>query len=126
MNKVVHFEIPTDDTQRAIKFYESTFGWKINNMPEVGYALAITTEVGDDQAPKEPGSINGGIMKRSDEIKSPVITIDVESIDEHAKKIEDAGGKIIRPKMPVFDMGFAAYFEDTEGNVIGLWENAKK
>jgi len=39
--------------------------------------------------------------------------------------IETGGGKVIRPKMAVGDMGFAAYFKDSEGNVIGLWENAK-
>jgi predicted enzyme related to lactoylglutathione lyase len=26
--------------------------------------------------------------------------------------------------MAVGDMGFAAYFTDTEGNLMGLWENA--
>jgi predicted enzyme related to lactoylglutathione lyase len=26
--------------------------------------------------------------------------------------------------MPVGDMGFAAYFNDSEGNLMGLWQNA--
>jgi predicted enzyme related to lactoylglutathione lyase len=33
-------------------------------------------------------------------------------------------GKIGRSKEAVGDMGFAAYFTDTEGNLVGLWETA--
>ena len=55
----------------------------------------------------------------------PVITISVSDIEKAAKKIEKGGGKIVSPKQPVSDMGFVAYFKDPEGNVIGLWQNAK-
>ena len=34
------------------------------------------------------------------------------------------GGAVVEPKMAVGTMGFAAYFRDTEGIVVGLWENA--
>jgi predicted enzyme related to lactoylglutathione lyase len=56
--------------------------------------------------------------------KTPVIYVRVESIDKSAAVIEKNGGKIIKPKAPVGNFGFAAYFEDTEGNVIGLWQFA--
>jgi len=39
---------------------------------------------------------------------------------------EQLGGKTVQKKMPVGDMGFAAYFKDTEGNVIGLFQNPSK
>jgi uncharacterized protein len=42
------------------------------------------------------------------------------------KKIEAEGGKVIVPKGEVPDMGYYAYFKDTEGNVMGLWESMKK
>jgi uncharacterized protein len=29
MPKVVHFELPADDPQRAVAFYEKAFGWTI-------------------------------------------------------------------------------------------------
>jgi predicted enzyme related to lactoylglutathione lyase len=50
--------------------------------------------------------------------------IDVPSIEEALRKVEAAGGKAAGDKMPVGDMGFAAYFTDTEGNLVGLWETA--
>ncbi|OGV90567.1 glyoxalase [Microgenomates group bacterium RIFCSPLOWO2_01_FULL_46_13] len=125
MDKVVHFEIPADDVKRAQTFYQTVFGWGINEMPEMNYTIVHTVEVDEKQMPKESGAINGGMLKRQEPITNPVITISVASIDETTKMIETGGGKVIRPKMAVGDMGFAAYFKDSEGNVIGLWENAK-
>lgn len=45
-------------------------------------------------------------------------------IDETLKKIDGLGGSTVDERTPVGDMGFAAYFKDTEGNLMGLWENA--
>jgi predicted enzyme related to lactoylglutathione lyase len=96
----------------------------MNEMPQMNYVLVGTVELDQNGRPKEPGAINGGMMQRQDPLKSPVITISVRSIDESAVTIEKNGGKVIIPKMSVGDMGFSAYFQDTEGNVIGLWQNA--
>jgi hypothetical protein len=124
MDKVVHFEIPADNLARARKFYGTVFGWKMNEMPEMQYTLVGTVETDEKRMPKEAGAINGGMLERQDPIKVPVITISVDDMDQAAAKIEKNGGKIIRARMPVGDMGFAAYFRDTEGNVIGLWQKA--
>lgn len=126
MDSVVHFEIPADDIERAKKFYSGVFGWGIMPMPEMDYTMVQTTEVGKDRMPKEPGAINGGMMKRSKEISHPVVTIAVESIDAALKKVASKGGKVLKGKQPVGDMGFVAYIHDSEGNVIGLWQNAKQ
>lgn len=74
--------------------------------------------------PKDKGAINGGMYKRDGlSAKGPVIVISVQSIDESIKKIEKVGGKIFKPKVSVGQMGFYAQIIDTEGNIIGLWEN---
>jgi predicted enzyme related to lactoylglutathione lyase len=53
-----------------------------------------------------------------------VITIGVDSVDEALKKVEAEGGSTVQPGTAIPNKGAFAYFEDTEGNVIGLWENA--
>jgi uncharacterized protein len=127
MDKVVHFEVPFDDKERAQKFYKDVFDWGMNDMPEMNYTIVHTVEVDDKMMPKESGAINGGMYKRGEgAAKGPVIVIDVSSIDEYVKKIEAAGGKVIRAKNQVGDMGFYAQVEDTEGNIIGIWEMIKK
>ena len=130
MDKVVHFEISFDDLERAKNFYGSVFGWDIMDweMPGGIVYTGIRTVDVDEKTymPKEPGAINGGFAKRSAETPSPVITINVDSIDEAVKKIEARGGKMVGEKGEVPDMGDYAYFKDSEGNVMGLWETMKK
>lgn len=124
-DSVVHFEIPVDKMDRAQKFYKETFGWSITPMPEMEYAMLGTTASNAEGRPTDPGAINGGMLKRQDPVKNTVVTINVASIDDVEKQIQRNGGKMIRKKIAVGDMGFAAYFKDSEGNVVGLWERAK-
>jgi predicted enzyme related to lactoylglutathione lyase len=124
MNKVVHFEIPFDDEERAIKFYKGCFGWKTEEYPEMKYIIVRTGPVGENMMPEHPGFINGGMMKRK-QIRSPVITIEVDDIDAALKNVKQHGGKTHTEKITVGNMGFSAYFEDSEGNVVGLWQNTK-
>jgi predicted enzyme related to lactoylglutathione lyase len=123
MRKVVHFEIPADDVGRAKEFYGSVFGWQLQDMPEMDYTIIQTTDV-DPQThmPTEPGAINGGLMRRSDATRSPVLTIDVDSIDDALKQVEAAGGGVVQPRTEIPGMGAYAYFTDPEGNTLGLWE----
>ncbi len=75
--------------------------------------------------PSEPGYIGGGMLERESAFpQGPVITIDVDSIEDALAKIASLGGEAVVEKTPVGEMGFAAYFKDTEGNVMGLWETA--
>ena len=123
MGKVVHFEIPADDLSRAKKFYSTVFGWRMNEMPEMEYVMVGTTESDENGMPRQPGAINGGMMRRQDPLRHPVVTIDVESIDDALARVRDNGGQVVREKLPVGDMGFTAYFKDSEGNIIGLWQS---
>jgi predicted enzyme related to lactoylglutathione lyase len=122
--RVVHFEIPADDVPRAQAFYREAFGWTMNSMPDMGYTMVSTVPTDERGMPAEPGAINGGMLARQDPVTSPVVTIDVDDIDRALGRVEELGGKTVRPKLAVGDMGFAAYFTDSEGNVMGLWENA--
>ncbi len=126
MSKVVHFEIPTDDLDRAKSFYGSVFGWELQTVPmnEGEYTSVITTDVDEQtQQPTEPGAINGGMFVRNESsVTSPVITIDVDGIDDALKQVEAEGGTTVTPRTAIPGMGAFAYFKDPEGNVLGLWE----
>jgi|SRR3989338_5537119 len=127
MDKVIHFEITIEDFERAMKFYNSVFNWEILKVPEFDYAIVHTIEIDKQtQMPLEKGVINGGMMKRNEKIQNPVITINVTNINESIEKLKSAGGEIIMEPFKVGDMGISAYFKDSEGNVLGLWEILKK
>ena len=127
MNKVVHFEIPFDDQERAQKFYQDVFGWQINKFADMDYYIATTCKTDPNtMMPLESGAINGGLLKKDPTGEHPIIVIDVPSMDEHIKKIESAGGKVVMPSMKISDFGLYARVADTEGNVIGIWQLLKE
>ena len=114
MSRVVHFEIPADDPERAVKFYTKVFGWKINKWEGgMDYWLVST---GDRSAP----GIDGAIMQRSEMASTVVNSIDVPSVDDFIKKVTKNGGKVVTPKTPIPGIGYFAYCKDTEGNMFGI------
>src|SRR5882762_7349395 len=60
MSRVIHFEIPASDPERASAFYKKVFGWKIEKWPGPMEYWMVTT--GAEGAP----GINGGLMKNTD------------------------------------------------------------
>ena len=121
MSRVIHFDIPADDPQRAIKFYQQVFGWKIEKWgsPTMDYWLVMT---GDS---KEPG-IDGGLSKRSKPDEATHNSISVPSVDDFSAKITANGGKILMPKSPIPGVGYMAFCVDTEGNPFGIIEMDEK
>jgi uncharacterized protein len=83
-------------------------------MPDMDYTIVQTSAVDEQQMPTEPGAINGGMMKRSQETPYPVITIKVASIDEVLKQVEANGGSTVQAKTDIPGMGSFAYFEDCD------------
>ena len=94
--RVVHFEIPFDEGDRARAFYQNVFGWSIVPMPEMDYTLVSTGPTTEQGPPSEPGFINGGLMQRTDGFHGPVIVVDVEDIDAALAKVEELEAKAAR------------------------------
>lgn len=89
-------------------------------MPDGIYSLATTTESDDMQVPKEKSAINGAIMQQNDAVTAPTIVIDVPSIDDCLKSVEDAGGRVVKSKEVIPGIGAYAY---VDGDVLGVWQN---
>ena len=117
MPRIVHFEIYSDDVDRASKFYSDLFGWEISKWdgpPPMDYRLVNSGE--------GPG-IEGGITRRPHEGVADVNYVDVESIEEYLGKVQAAGGRVLQPKIPIPGIGYIAICQDTEGNPIGLFQS---
>ena len=123
---VVHFEVPFDDGERARSFYSDVFGWKLQQMPEFDYTGVTTGPAGDNGMPSEPGYIGGGMFARQSDVNRPVITIEVDDMQAALAKIAANGGAAVGEPMDVGDMGIAGYFTDSEGNLMGLWQNKSR
>ena len=116
MPRVVHFEIPADEPERAAAFYGGVFGWQFQKWEgPVEYWLVSTG------GPERPG-IDGGLARRSPQMPGVVNTIDVPSVDDYAARIERSGGRIVAPKMAVPGVGWLAYAADPDGNTFGIMQ----
>jgi uncharacterized protein len=122
MDKVEHFEIPADDPERALNFYKQVFNWELNPVPGVDYIRLLTIRVNQEAISRRPFEVNGAILKRDSILRSPVVTISVSDMNETLKKIVERGGSVVVDKTEFGDRGYTAYFKDTEGNLMGLWQ----
>lgn len=120
-NPVVYFEIPVQDMDRAIEFYQTVFGFSFER------EIIDSNEMALFPFSEGQSGITGALAKG--EIYKPtsdgvLIYFRVESIDETLSKALEKGGKELYPKTSNGDLGFVAEFEDLEGNRIALHQVA--
>ena len=120
MATIVHFDVPSNDSERAKKFYAALFGWKFQAVPEMEYNLITTTNL--DGTP----GVGGGLGKRMDPSQRMINYFGVASIDAAMKQVTALGGTHVTQKMTVPGMGFLCNCVDTEGNAFGLWQEDPK
>jgi predicted enzyme related to lactoylglutathione lyase len=122
MDRVVHFEIPAENLERAKKFYSENFGWKLSQLgPEMGNYVLVQTGPTDEQGmPQDRAFINGGLMSRDPSASSPVLVIAVADADQAVEKVKKSGGRLVGEIMDIPNVGRYARVQDSEGNVIGV------
>ena len=116
-NFVALFEIPANDVDRAIAFYQAVLDISIEKMEMTGMEMGIF--------PYENQAVHGVIMKAEGMVPSANgVTVYLNGGDDlqpMLDRIEANGGEIIVPKTPHADeSGFFALFLDSEGNQLGL------
>jgi predicted enzyme related to lactoylglutathione lyase len=119
---VVHFEVHAESPERAIQFYQKTFGWEFQKWEGPMDYWMVTT------GPEDQPGINGGLIQRRGEIDGEAViayvcTLDVPDVDATVASVEQNGGTVAVPKMAVPGVGWLVYFKDTEGNVFGAMQN---
>jgi len=116
MARVIHFDLMVPDPDRAGRFYEQAFGWKVQKWDgPMEYWLITTGEK------SQPG-IDGGMSKGEPNLTGGELTLDVTSVDDAVKRVTDAGGTLAREKSAIPGVGWMALVGDTEGNVFGLMQ----
>jgi len=115
MNRVVAFEISSQDAEKQAKFYADVFGWDLGQ-PNWGY-YPVRTGSSD-----EPG-IDGGIAQGPSHFPTGVrLQIQVESIQDSIAKAVELGAKVVQAEMDFG--GFSlAYIVDPMGVHYGLIQN---
>ena len=117
MPRPVHFEIPADNPERLMAFYQTVFGWTFQKW-EGGNVPYWMISTGPES---EPG-INGGMLPRHAPGQPCVNTVSVANLDEALTAAVANGGKVAVPRMAVPTVGWLAYVQDPDGNMIGMMQ----
>jgi uncharacterized protein len=109
--RLVHFELPADDTSRALEFYSSLFGWTFE--PWSGPVEYHRTKAGGD-----PG---GAIYPSQEGERGPIVYFDTDDIEATVRRVRDLGGSA-DDAQPIPGIGWFSRCRDTEGNPISLFQ----
>jgi predicted enzyme related to lactoylglutathione lyase len=109
---IVHIEFSANDPEQAGKFYGDLFGWEIQQMPEMNYAMFDSGE-----------GIGGGLNPVQDDYPAGtvVVYIGTDDIEATLERVAELGGSTVVPKSEIPGMGWFALFNDPTGNMIGLF-----
>ncbi len=121
-NTLNWFEISVSDINRAIKFYESIFGIELHQQEMMGMQMAFFPA--EDMNGKVSGALVQGPMHKPSADGAKIYFNGNPDLAIALAKIEPAGGKVIMPKTKISDeIGYMAFFVDSEGNTVALHSN---
>jgi predicted enzyme related to lactoylglutathione lyase len=110
--RIVHLEIPADDTTKGREFWGSLFGWEFAAapLPFEYHTTRISDQTGGAITSMEPGK------------RGARVYFDVDDIDAGAARVRELGGEASE-RRPVPGMGWICICKDPQGNDFGLWQN---
>jgi len=108
----VHIQLASTDPARTRKFFEDVFAWTFEDIPEMDYATF--------EAPSGPG---GGLMAPIEGQPPGVLSYLLSSdVDADLRRIEGAGGRVLRPKTEIPGVGWWTLFQEPAGIVLALFQ----
>lgn len=121
-NALNWFEISVTDISRAKKFYETIFGIEMEEMEMMGMKMANFP--GDGSNGKVSGGLVQGPLHQPSADGAKIYLNGNPDLDIALSKVAAAGGKVLMPKTKISeDIGYMAFFTDTEGNTVALHSN---
>ncbi len=107
-NQIDYIELPVSDMAKTKQFYQDAFGWKFE-------------DYGPDYTTFLDGRLAGGFTKEwPPPAHGLLLVIYSSDLAGTQKKIESAGGKIVKPAFS-FPGGRRFHFTDPNGNELSVW-----
>ena len=122
-NALNWFEISVSDIARAKKFYETIFDISMTDTQEM-MGMKMTFFPADTMNGKVSGGLVEGPMHKPSTDGAKIYLNGNPDLDIALGKVEAAGGQVAMPKTKISDeIGYMAFFIDTEGNGMALHSN---
>lgn len=120
-NALNWFEVPAADINRARKFYEQVFSTQMEEPNEMMGMWMCFFPAGQD---KVGGALVQGPMHTPSTTGSIVYLNANPSLQAVVDRVEPAGGRVTMPATKISDeIGYMAFFIDSEGNAMALHAN---
>lgn len=110
--KICYIEIPAEDVNASVSFYQTVFGWETRTRGDGSIAF-------DDGVGQVSGAWKSGRMPVAD--VGVLIYIMVTDIDATIAAITANGGKMVQP-VGADAPEVTARFTDPAGNIFGLYQ----
>jgi predicted enzyme related to lactoylglutathione lyase len=112
------FEIPTEDLNRAQRFYETVLAQPLIRENFGGTDMAVL------RGGPKPNS-SGALVAMEDirpTVQGSIVYISVDNLSTVLDRVQAHGGDTLVPRTALpAGMGYFAQFRDSEGNRVGLW-----
>ncbi|MBL1405462.1 MAG: VOC family protein [Rhizobiales bacterium] len=119
MNAVAWFDIFVEDLERAVVFYETVLGQKLEEISDPTGESKMMSFPADMTAYGAAGALTKSAHGRPG-VGGTILYFSAENCAVEEARVADAGGQVIRPKFSIEDFGFVTLCIDTEGNMVGL------
>jgi predicted enzyme related to lactoylglutathione lyase len=121
LSRVVWFEIPSNDFERAIRFYEQIFAITLKRHPMGGQELGVFPY----EAPAIGGCVISGPAYKPGGAGTVIYLNADPTLSAVVERVTAAGGQVLVPRVELPEgRGFFAHIIDTEGNRVGLHATA--
>ncbi len=119
-NALNWFEVPALDIARAKKFYETIFAVELQDMPEM-MGMKMAAFPADWGNGKVSGALAQSDMHKPSQDGTVIYLNANPDMQAVLDRVESAGGTIAMPRTKISpEIGYMAFFVDTEGNKMGL------
>lgn len=123
-NVVCWFEIYVNDMERAKEFYQAVLSVEFEDAPpmEGMETMKMAFFPGDEKLAGASGALveMEGARPAGEALLSTMVYFNCADCEVEQSRVEQAGGKVLQPRMPVGPHGFISMCLDPEGNPFGL------
>lgn len=119
MNAVAWFDIFVEDLERAVGFYETVLGQKLEEIVDPTGESQMMSFPADMTAYGAAGALTKSAHGRPG-VGGTILYFSSQDCAVEEARVVNTGGQVIRTKFSIGEFGFVTLCMDSEGNMFGL------
>jgi len=121
MPRVIQFAIGAHDPEREAEFYRGVLGWRVTRK-ELSLPWGKMPYWEIETGGKDRSGIDGFMLQRPEPGAITVNVVEVPSLDEAVRRVEQQGGKVLEGRQAIPGIGWLAVCQDPQGMLFDILE----